>query len=303
MWCIFRLFCAAPCYLRQWLHCKDYRARKYFLRWERGNMRRQIGPYLFVKRWVKRWLDRETGGRGLPWEAWGDVWGHRGSLWFVSLSITHTLISFVVCELNAPWQPVAVLPLCVTVWELCCAGGSPRSAPRRPRGRQLVYYGPHRGTDTGRRALVWISVWVNIWLLSRLGAISKDSSSVESEMTLSLLSISPRGFFIVAKLFSSLYLATCGVALLAFHLRLLLSCCVPVLIIKTVQQHVAVLKYLHTVCRRLQPWFEMLWTRGLSSTQSSSTIDDSPNRRKRWPLLQPFVWKVAHHLVNVITLH
>lgn len=186
-------------------------------------MRRQTGPYLFVKRSVKRWLDRETGGKGLLWGAWGDVWGHRGSLWFVSLSITQTLISFVVCKLNAPQQPVAVLPLCVTVWELCCAGGSPRSAPGRPRGRQLVYYRPHRGTDTGRRAWVWISVcvWVLIWLLFCWGPFQKRSS-VESEMTLSLLSIHLRGF-IVVKLFSSLHLATCGVALLAFYLRLLQS--------------------------------------------------------------------------------
>lgn len=109
--------------------------------------------FFSVRRSLKRWLDRETGGRRLLREAWGDVLGHRGSLWFVSLSITHTLISFVVCELNAPQQPVAVFPLCVTVWELCCPGGSPRSAPGRRRGRQLVYYGPHRGTETGRR--VW----------------------------------------------------------------------------------------------------------------------------------------------------
>lgn len=62
---------------------------------------------------------------------------------FFSLSITCLLICFVVYELNATWQPVAVLPLCVTVWEFCCVGGSPRSAPGRSRGRQLVYYGPH----------------------------------------------------------------------------------------------------------------------------------------------------------------
>ena len=150
-------------------------------------MRRQTGPYFFCKE-----IGKEMAR--LLWEAWGDVWGRRGSLWFVSLSITHTLISFVVCELNAPQQPVAVLPLCVTVWELCRAGGSPRSAPGRPRGRQLDYYGPHRGTDAGRRACAWISVRVNIWLPVLLGAFSKVSSSVESKMTLSLLSFLLGGF-------------------------------------------------------------------------------------------------------------
>lgn len=77
-------------------------------------------------------------------------------MWFVLVSITATLISFVVCEPSAPQQPVAVLPLCVTVWELCRAGGSPHSAPGRPRGRQLVHEGAHRGTDTGSRVRVCV---------------------------------------------------------------------------------------------------------------------------------------------------
>lgn len=140
----------------------------------------ETGPYYVVKRLVVRWLDRETGGRELLWEASGDVWEHRGSLWFVSLSITHTLISFVVCELDAPQQPVAV-PLCFTVWELCCACGSPHSAPGRPRGHQLVYYGPHRGIDTGWMVWVCLSVWVKIqYDLSSAVAFLKDSNSVES---------------------------------------------------------------------------------------------------------------------------
>lgn len=100
----------------------------------------------------KRWPDRELGGRRLPPGAWGDVPGHRGSLWFVSLSITpHSRFPLLSVSPNAPQQPVAVLPLCVTVWELCRAGGSPRSAPGRRRGRQLVYYGPRRGRETGGR--------------------------------------------------------------------------------------------------------------------------------------------------------
>lgn len=116
-------------------------------------------------------------------DAWGDVWEFRGSLWFVSLSINHTLISFVVCELNARQQPVAVFPLFITVWELCCAGGSPCSAPGRSRGHQLVHYGLRWGTDTGRRVGVWISVWVNICSAGGL------SSGIESKIILSPLCI------------------------------------------------------------------------------------------------------------------
>ncbi|KAA8583987.1 hypothetical protein FQN60_015195 [Etheostoma spectabile] len=33
----------------------------------------------------------------------------------------------------------------------------------------------------------------------------------------------------------------------------------------------------------------MLWTRGLSSTQSPSTIENSPNTRRNWHLLQRFL--------------
>lgn len=77
-----------------------------------------------------------------------DTGGHCG---LFRCQSPHVLISFVVCKLNGPQQPAAVLTLCVTVWELCCAGGSPRTAPGRPRGRQLVYYGPSGGKDTGRR--------------------------------------------------------------------------------------------------------------------------------------------------------
>lgn len=175
----------------------------FFSRQDKGNLRRQTGSYFCVKRLVKRWLDRETWGRGLLWEAWGDVWGHRGSLWFVSPSITHILISFVVCEFNAPQQPVAVLPLCVTVWELCCAGGSPHSAPGRPRGRQLVYYGPRRGTGTGRRA--W--VWVNIWLLFCWGSFQKTAVAWNLKW-LWAFCLFFLGIFIVPKLLSSLHLTT-----------------------------------------------------------------------------------------------
>lgn len=143
------------CSLRQRLCCKCCRTWKVLFMMRKGK-NEETGPYLVVKRLVVRWLDREMEGRELLWEAWGDVWGHRGSSWFVSLSITHTLISFVVFKLNAPQQPVAV-PLCITVWELCCVGGSPHSAPGRPRGLQLVYYGSRRGIDSGWSVCVCVS--------------------------------------------------------------------------------------------------------------------------------------------------
>lgn len=125
-----------------------------------------------------------------------------------------------------------------------------------------------------------------------LGAFSKDSSSVESKMTLSLLSILLRGFHCCKTVLIS---PTWPLVELPYWPFTLDSYC-PVVclcssskLLSAVQQHVTVLKYLHTVCRRLQPWFEMLWTRGLSSTQSPSTIEDSPNRRRSWHLLQPFL--------------
>lgn len=101
-----------------------------------------------MHRFLKRWPNRVLGGWRLPSGAWGDVPGHGGSLWFVSLSITpHSRFPLLSVSLNAPQQPVAVLPLCVTVWELCCVGGSSRSAPGQRRGRQLVYCGLRRGTE------------------------------------------------------------------------------------------------------------------------------------------------------------
>lgn len=68
----------------------------------------------------------------------------------VCLAVNHPTLptSFVVCELQWPSATCGCSPLCVTVWELCCAGGSPRSAPGRRRERQLVYCGPRRGTET-----------------------------------------------------------------------------------------------------------------------------------------------------------
>lgn len=111
-----------------------------------------------------------------------------------------------------------------------------------------------------------------------LGVLSKDSGGVESEMTLSLLSILFRGFHCYETVLISPpnHFSSC-------HSFLLWSPS-PMFIIKScsfsaAQPHVAVLTHLHTLYRRLQPWFEMLWTRGLSSTKSRSTTEDSPNRR------------------------
>lgn len=120
------------------------------------------------------------------------------TLWFPLLSMSSMPLS----------NLLAVLPLCVTVWEFCCAGGSPRSAPGRPRGRQLVYYGPHWGTDTGIRACVWISVWLNIWLLFCWGPFQRTAAAWNLEWLLAF-SLFFSAVFIVAKLFPSLHLATC----------------------------------------------------------------------------------------------
>lgn len=177
-------------------------------------------------------------------DAWGDVWEFRGSLWFVSLSINHTLISFVVCELNALQQPVAMFPLFITVWELCCAGGSPCSAPGRSRGHQLVHHGLHWGTDTGRRVGMWIIVWVNI--CSAGGLFKKQQwYRIQNNIDPSVYSY---WILIVAKPFSSLHLATWGVVLLTFQFRLMLG-----FVTKTyLFWNICV-----SVYRRLHPWFKM----------------------------------------------
>lgn len=90
----------------------------------------------------------------------------------VCLAVNHPHSDFLCCLLtNAPQQPAALPLLCVTVWELCRAGGSPRSAPGRPRGHQLVYWGPHWGTDTEKRVRVykWIYVFSSGGVFKRPG--------------------------------------------------------------------------------------------------------------------------------------
>lgn len=100
----------------------------------------------------------------------------------------------------------------------------------------------------------------------QLGAFSKDSSGVESKMTLSPLSIPSRGVSLLLKtvlISPPSHLCSClaGLSLetstvLSFACAHHQNLCSP----SAIQHHVAVLKYVHTVCRRLQPWFEMLWT-------------------------------------------
>lgn len=158
-----------------------------------------------------------------------------GSLWFVSLSITHTLISFVVwaqCPLATCGCPSS---LCYSVGTLLCWWIStfcPWAAERTPAGL-LRTTSRYRNREKGMGVNKCVSEYMACVLL---GAFSKDSSSVESEMTLSLPSILLRGFH-CCSLFSSLHPATCGVALLAFYLRLLSRCSSS----KPVSSHVAVL--------------------------------------------------------------
>lgn len=146
---------------------------------------------------------------------------------------------------------MAVLPLCVTVWELCRAGGSPCFAPGRPRGRRLVYRKPYSGTDTGRKGVRVNTCKREYIAFVQLEALSKVSSRVEFKMT---LVYSSWGFSLLQH----------GSNPSKNNWRCLICCAA----------------YLHTVLRRLLPWFEGLWTRGLSSTRTPSTMEDSPNRRR-----------------------
>lgn len=136
-----------------------------FLCWERGNMRRQTGLYFFCKEIGKEMARQRNGREGTAARGLGWCLRTQGVV-VVCLAVNHPHSDFLCCLWAQCPSATCGCPFlfCVTVWELCCAGGSPRSAPGRPRGRQLVYYGPHRGTqcDTGRRACAWKSVWVNI---------------------------------------------------------------------------------------------------------------------------------------------
>lgn len=54
--------------------------------------------------------------------------------------------------------------------------------------------------------------------------------------------------------------------------------------------------------RKLRPWFRILWIRGFSSMQSSSAVEDSPNRRRSCHQLQPFLSKVTHRISVLVIL-
>ncbi len=121
------------------------------------------------------------------------------------------------------------------------------------------------------------------------GAFSKDSSSVESKMTLSLLSILLRGFHCCKTVLipppGHLWSCLTGLSFETSTIQLLACVNHPDLCFFSTSLHVYLPICLCTVCRRLRPWFKMLWTRGLSTTKSPSTVEDSPNRRRSWHLL------------------
>lgn len=190
-----------------------------------------------------------------------------GSLWFVSLSITHTLISFVVRELNAPQQSVVSLPFVLQCGNFAVLVdlhvlplGGREDAGWFPADHIQVQ------AQRGGRACEKVCEWIYMAFV-QLRALSKVSSSVESEMTLSPRPVCP-AVSIVAKRLQSLQLASSRVALLTFHSRLQPSRCLPIAAQISLprkvqkQQRFAVLKHPHTVCRRLRSWFEMPWTGG-----------------------------------------
>lgn len=186
--------------------------------------------------------------------------------------------------------------LCYSVGTLLCWWIStfcPWAAKRMPAGL-LRTTSRYRHREKG----VGVNKCVSEYKASVLqGAFSKDSSSVESKMTLSLLSILWRGLHCCKTILISppghWWSCLTGLSHKTPTILLLVGVLHPNLCYLSSSKHVVIKKYLHAVCRRLQPWFKMLWTRGLSSTKSPGTTEDNPNRRRNWHLPQPFLLKVT----------